>query len=260
MPDAHSLLVLHVPHCPTVIPESVRSTFLLTEAEVQKELLQLTDWYTDELFHFSGAASIRHPVSRIVVDPERFEDDANEVMAQSGMGVIYTDTCDERPLRHVPTPSDRETLLAAYYRPHHAASTDAVARALREHGRCLVIDCHSFPSNPLPFELDQRLERPDICIGTDPFHTPTELADEVLEGFRKLGYSVALNRPFAGALVPATFFRSDANVSALMIEVNRSLYMDEGTGAKSSRFDEIRAAVAQVLAHLVSLLCMSQGL
>jgi hypothetical protein len=32
-----------------------------------------------------------------------------------------------------------------------------------------------------------------------------------------------------------------------MIEVNRALYMDEQTGAKSDRFDETRAAVAQAL-------------
>jgi N-formylglutamate amidohydrolase len=222
---------------------------VLTEAELQQELLRMTDAYTDDLFRCDGAASVRYPVSRIVVDPERFENDADEVMSQVGMGVVYTRTSDGRTLRHVPTPPDREALLAAYYRPHHAALTDAVAGAVRQHSRCLVIDCHSFPLNPLPYELDRRLDRPDICIGTDPFHTPAELADHVIKGFRLHGYRVAINRPFAGALVPATFYRRDANVAALMIEVNRALYMDERTGAKSGRFGETRAAVAQVLAR-----------
>jgi N-formylglutamate amidohydrolase len=200
----------------------------------------MTDAYTDELFRCDGVTSIRYPVSRIVVDQERFDNDADEVMSQVGMGVVYTSTCDGKPLRQIPTPSDRETLLATYYRPHHAALTDAVARAVRQHGRCLVVDCHSFPSSPLPYELDQRLDRPDICVGTDPFHTPAELADEVIKGFQVQGYTVALNRPFAGALVPAMFYHRDANVAALMIEVNRVLYMDEWTGAKSNRFDETR--------------------
>jgi N-formylglutamate amidohydrolase len=118
------------------------------------------------------------------------------------------------------------------------------------HGRCLVVDCHSFPSFPLPYELDQSPDRPDICIGTDAFHTPAKLADEVIAGFQLHGYTVALNRPFAGSLVPAKFYRNDANVAALMIEVNRALYMDEQTGAKSGRFDETRTAVAQLLERL----------
>jgi len=75
-----------------------------------------------------------------------------------------------------------------------------------------------------------------------------ELADEVSERFRQLGYTVALNRPFRGALVPATFYRRDTHVAAVMIELNRAQYLDESTGAKSSRFDETSAAVAQVLA------------
>jgi N-formylglutamate amidohydrolase len=250
MPNANSPLVLHIPHSFTVIPDGVRSTLLLTDTEVRQELLRLTDAHTDELFFCDGIASVRFPVSRIVVDPERFENDSAEIMSKVGMGVVYTRTCDGRPLRHSPTPSDREALLAAYYHPHHAALTDAVATAVGEHGRCLVVDCHSFPSFPLPYELDQRPERPDICIGTDPFHTPAGLADEVLECFQAYGYTVAINRPFAGALVPAAFYRRDANVAALMIEVNRALYMDEGTGAKSGRFDETRTAVAEVLARL----------
>jgi N-formylglutamate amidohydrolase len=250
MSNATSPLVLHIPHSSTVIPAAVRPTLLLTEAEVQQELLRMTDAYTDELFRSDGMTSVRYPVSRIVVDPERFESDADEVMSKVGMGVVYTKTSDGRSLRRIPTPSDREALLAAYYRPHHAALTDAVASAVRQHGRCLVVDCHSFPSFPLPYELDQRPDRPDICIGTDPFHTPIGLAAEVIECFQLHGYTIALNRPFAGALVPATVYRRDANVAALMIEVNRALYMDEQTGAKSSRFDEIRTAVAQLLERL----------
>jgi N-formylglutamate amidohydrolase len=250
MVSTHSPLVLHIPHSSTVIPDGVRPSLLLTDAEVRQELLRMTDSYTDELFRCDGIAWVRFPVSRIVVDPERFENDATEIMSKMGMGVLYTRTCDGRTLRHSPMPSDREALLAAYYHPHHAALTDAVASAMRKHGRCLVVDCHSFPSFPLPYELDQRPERPDICIGTDPFHTPAGLADEVVGFFRTYGYTVELNRPFAGALVPATFYQRDANVSAVMIEVNRALYMDEGPGAKSSRFDETRTAVAQVLARL----------
>ncbi len=47
------------------------------------------DAYTDELFALppEQASTVRFPVSRLVVDPEGFEEDAGEVMAGRGFGV-----------------------------------------------------------------------------------------------------------------------------------------------------------------------------
>ena len=65
-----------------------------------------------------------------------------------------------------------------------------------------------------------------------------------------MGYTVAVNHPFSGALVPSQFHRRDKRVQSAMIEVNRSLYMDESTGTKSGRFDEIRDGLSKVLSML----------
>ena len=78
-------LVLHIPHSSTHIPASMRPTLLLSDAELQQELLRITDAYTDELFQCEGAVTVRHPVSRLVLDPERFEEDSEEVMSRFGM-------------------------------------------------------------------------------------------------------------------------------------------------------------------------------
>ena len=122
--------------------------------------------------------------------------------------------------------------------------------ALTSTGSCLVIDCHSFPQLPLPYELDRNPVRPDICIGTDEFHTPSALKDVLVLQFTGLGYTVAVNHPFSGALVPSRYYRKDKNVQSVMIEVNRALYMDESTGAKSRHFDEVRYALSDVLSTL----------
>jgi N-formylglutamate deformylase len=45
--------------------------------------------------------------------------------------------------------------------------------------------------------------------------------------FEEVGWSVAVDRPFAGALVPMRFYRKDLRVRAIMVEVRRDLYMDE---------------------------------
>jgi N-formylglutamate amidohydrolase len=206
----------------------------------------MTDRYTDELFALplDAATTVAFPVSRLVVDPERFADDADEPMSRKGMGVIYEQTAAGEPLRRPPTPDERRRLLARFYEPHHAALTDAVHAALDAHGACLLVDGHSFPACPLPYEDDQSPARPDICIGTDATHTPRWLRDVAVRRFEELGWTVAVDRPFAGALVPMRFYRRDLRVRAVMVEVNRGLYMDEQTGAKLAGFEAVVKRIA----------------
>lgn len=246
-------VVLHVPHSSKYVPDCERPSLLLSDEELQLELLHMTDAYTDELFDFPETAVVRYPVSRLVLDPERFENDAEEAMASVGMGVIYTRTSNGKILREPPTAEQREALLSQYYRAHHQALTEAVDEALSTSGDCLIIDSHSFPRMPLPYELDQSLARPDICIGTDDFHTPCRLTDALGSHLADLGYTVAVNHPFSGALVPARFYRKDSRVRSVMVEVNRALYMDEDTGERSCRFDEVRHSLSKVLATLARL-------
>ena len=82
-------------------------------------------------------------------------------------------------------------------------------------------------------------DRPDICIGTDAFHTPDWLASLAAERFTAAGLTVAVNRPYSGALVPAEFCGRDRRVSSLMIEISRRRYMHEDGGGRLEAFGEI---------------------
>jgi N-formylglutamate deformylase len=175
-------------------------------------------------------AVIRHGVSRLVVDPERFPDDRQEPMASRGMGAVYTHTSRGLPLRRNQTPKQRQDLLDAYYWPHHRRLESAVSASLMAHGQALIVDCHSFPSRPSPYERDQDADRTDICIGTDGFHTPPSLQNKAVHLFRQKGFTVSVNRPFAGSLVPLKCYRQDPHVQTVMIELNRRLYMNEDSG------------------------------
>ena len=115
-------------------------------------------------------------------------------------------------------------------------------------GACLIVDCHSFPSVALPYELDQIRQRADFCIGTDPFHTPSSVRDAIVEAIREAGYSVTIDAPFAGALVPLASYRTDRRIWSVMIEVNRRLYMDEHSGLKNRAFQQVRGVVGQLIA------------
>ena len=166
------------------------------------------------------------------------------------MGVIYERISHGLLLRHPPTPSARQRLLDSYYDPHHAALETAVTTALKRHGHCTILDMHSFPSRPLPYELDQGCDRPDICLGTDVFHTPERLTEELVRRFSAEGLSVAINRPFSGALVPMRYFRNNDRVTSVMVEVNRRLYLDEVTGKTGAHFGRIQSVLAKVLGAL----------
>ena len=115
----------------------------------------------------------------------------------------------------------------------------------------MIIDAHSFPPVPLPYEADQDGDRPDICIGSDDFHTPPALTSLAVTLCREAGWTVAVNRPFAGALVPMAYFGTDTRVRAVMIEVNRRLYLDEPTGAPGAQFDRCHATLSGVLHRLI---------
>jgi len=211
-------IILHIPHASIVLPTEVK--FLLGQEALAYEVDAMTDHHTDRLFDLLGAHRCVFPVSRLVVDPERFIADPMECV---GMGVVYTRTAGGEALRDI-SEVDRSTLIDTYYHPHHNKLTRMVDDCLEQHDQCLIIDCHSFPAQPLPYESDRN--RPDICIGTDTYHTNEELRDCLSKVFKALDYDVAINSPFSGTIVPSKHYQKDQRVVSVMIEVNRSLYAD----------------------------------
>jgi N-formylglutamate amidohydrolase len=213
----------------------------------------MTDHATDLLFRLNDhlAQHVVFPVSRLIVDPERFPDDATEPMAAQGMGAVYVRTSTGAALRHLLVDTDRTPLLARFYAPHHQLLEKAVAQTLRHHESCLILDAHSFASLPLPHEPDQSPQRPDFCLGTDPFHTPAGLERLACELFQATGHTVEVNRPFAGALVPARYYRREPQVLSLMIEVNRKLYLNEATGDLLPDFEHFAQRLQQTLCTLI---------
>jgi N-formylglutamate amidohydrolase len=247
-------LVAHIPHASTVVPDEVRAELLISHAELAEELLRLTDWYTDELFagmREMGATLFVNRLSRLVFDPERFLDDSAEPMAARGQGVVYWLGSELQLLRSASTEL-RSRRVRDMYQPYHAALDSLVGELLAEHGECTVIDCHSFPTEPLRSEIDQSPGRPDICIGTDAVHTPPGLADALEAAFGAAGFRVARDVPFGGTLVPSGFYRQDARVSSVMVEVRRGLYIDEAAAAKLPSFESVAATITRVVGSVVA--------
>ncbi len=239
-------LLLHLPHDSTIIPPDERADFLLAEAELRAESLRLTDAHTTALYAEGLAPDdfVRAEVSRLVVDVERFADDAQERCAAFGMGATYVRTADGRPLRAL-TPARRAELMARHYWPHHRRLDAAAAARLARFGRCLVLDAHSYPTGPLPTQVSAG-PSPEIGVGTQPGHTPPALRDVVVDFFRGRGYEVGVDVPFSGAMVPDACFGRDPRLWSVMIEVRRDLYMDEATGAPHAGFARTQAVLTEL--------------
>ncbi len=234
-------MILHIPHSSTKIPKN-----MIFKSDINRELLRMTDWFTDELYHHEDASRVVLHVSRLVCDVERFADDAQESMSKKGMGVCYTCNSYGEPFRDVDI-KEKERILEHYYYPHHQKLTDAVNDELHQEGHSLIVDCHSFPNELHAYHTN--LKRPDFCIGSDTFHTPPELVAFAKELLQKKGYEVLVNEPYSGTMVPMKHYGKTKEVASIMIEINRRLYLNE-EGKKSSNFEDIQNVVFELLSKI----------
>ena len=237
----HSPLILHIPHASTTIPlynGYVNLTLL------QQEINLLTDWHTDQLFVYPGSERVVASFSRVFCDVERFRNDAEEPMASKGMSLTYTHTDSGHLLRNV---SDelRLQIVQSYYDPHHEKLTHIVEAHLEIYNKARIIDCHSYPTVPLKRDLDQKQPRPDFNIGITPFHTPQRWIELSETFFSKSGYTLGVNWPYAGTMVPMKYYQKDARVESIMLEVNRDLYLEQGSNLPSANFDNIRRIITE---------------
>ena len=232
--------LVHVPHASTIIPKQYLYQFNIHK--LSYELKVMTDRYCDELFD-NGSTMIKTEVSRLVCDVERFRDDKDEIMANIGMGAVYK-SCSDLSLLRKFSNKEKQHILKQYYDTHHNNFEKMVEEKIRLYDKCLIIDGHSFYPTPLPYELNQDKDRPDFCIGTDSFHTSEEMTRKVYEFFSKKGFSVKINKPFAGTIVPMKYYGKDKRVYSIMIEINRKLYMEE-PDIKNDSFSYIKNLVEE---------------
>lgn len=221
-------LVIHVPHAADVIPPHYRADFVLGSDDLREVIAALIDHDTDRLALAAvslGAHVFVNEVCRLVVEPERFPDDADEPAAIHGLGAVYVNAHDGRRLRRPDwSAADRSARMEEFYHPYHRAMRDLVLE-LRERfeGPVHIIDLHSFPEQPLPYETGLG-PRPRYCLGWTEAHVPRDWLAWWDARATDVPGLVAHNRPFAGAFVPDGLpAEAMGGVRSLMVEVNRSL-------------------------------------
>lgn len=188
--------------------------------------------YTDEMVP-SDALAVIAPLSRLVVDAAREEQDAVPTRLHDGR--LIREHAGERRVRR---------LLNVHHRPLR----DVLRRYLREslaiHGTARLLDIRSYPAS---FSQPEAVggAQPDVCIGCDAAQFPAALAQAVADCARRHGLTSAYNNPSAGAFLPADF-QGNPRVLALSLHLKRRCYMDELTLQPHAGLPRLRSFVSAV--------------
>jgi N-formylglutamate amidohydrolase len=205
-------MILHIPHSSTRIP-SYEDTMQQDKA-VLDAIEKYTDYRTSELFYHKRAERVEFNYSRVFCDVEKLE--KNEPMELLGRGILYDVSRTSR--KH----PDRALKL---YKEHHKKLFESVQKEKDLFKKVMIVDCHSF-SNEQAKEQGVHSNIPDICLGVDNIHTPSTLLSLCQEHFEKDGYSIGINTPFSGTIVPLELY-GNKDVLSIMIELNKAIYANE---------------------------------
>jgi len=175
----------------------------------------------------------------------------------AGLGTIARVVTDGEDIYHEPLRfEDALGRIEALYRPYHKALQGLLQATQERFGGCLLVDCHSMPSGQLAPELGagDGNKPADIvlgdCFGTSSAPAVTDIAKAALEAS---GFTVALNKPYAGGFTTRHYGRPREGVHVLQVEINRALYMDEklvrrgpGLPALKCRLGPLMRALANI--------------
>jgi len=204
-------MILHIPHSSTLVPNY--ETAMQQDKNVWEAIEKYTDHRTDELFSYEGADRVEYPYSRVFCDVEKLEE--NEPMEELGLGILYDVSSKSRKYPN---------MALETYKEHHTKLLNSVNSLKTMLNKVIIIDCHSFSDEQA---MEQGFSTSfDICLGTDETHTPNSLSLICKEHFKKEGYSVGIDEPFMGTIVPLKLY-GDEDVISIMIEVNKRIYADD---------------------------------
>ncbi len=257
--------VFNSPHSGRVYPRA----FLAASRLDSLTLRRSEDAYVEELFGFvaeMGAPLLYAHFPRAYLDvnrepyeldPALFRDglphyaNTQSVRVVGGLGTIARIVSESDEIYREPlTVGAALERINRLYTPYHETLRNLLKEAEAEFGLAVLIDCHSMPSNPM---ADHGGGRPDFVLG-DRYGASCngELTRLAAAQLKSMGYVVALNKPYAGGYITEHYGRPQQGRHALQVEINRALYMDETSFAKSAGFERLQRDLDQVAKALAA--------
>jgi N-formylglutamate amidohydrolase len=132
----------------------------------------------------------------------------------AGVGEIW-----KRPI----TLASAQHRIESYHRPYHHAISETLRKMRDRFGIAILLDLHSMP--PLPDSPNAPAAQ--FIIG-DRFGRSAHgvYSETLLTRIRQDGFLAALNQPYSGDYILRAHGDVNANIHALQLEVDRSMYLD----------------------------------
>ncbi|MEP3889005.1 MAG: N-formylglutamate amidohydrolase [Hellea sp.] len=258
MPDIwRSGVIFASPHAGSVYPKAFISRSHLTESSLRRN----EDAFISELFApvvELGAPLLSANFPRCYVDVNRAPDElptdwtgdpaGASPRAQAGLGVIPTMLSEVTAIYKKPLSlRAARGRLTRLYHPYHDALQELITQASLNFDAALLIDCHSMPGF-----APMGSRRPDIILG-DRFGVSChpETIARVDQAFRRKGYNVTRNYPYAGGYVTQHYGKPRAGIEVLQIEINRDLYLNPVTMKKKRSYEALAKNLKSIIADII---------
>jgi N-formylglutamate deformylase len=263
-------LVLDSPHSGHDFPADFDA--IVSEAQLRES----EDCYVDELYaaaHELGAPLLAASFPRTYLDPNRHAGDIDLELiegrlpsdwpweyrpsgkARIGKSLIWRTLEDGRPIyaRRLSAQTVRGR-IERVHTPYHLALQQLIDAAVKKFGKSYHINCHSMRCVAGKQSDDGAGSvRPDFVLGDrdgttcDPAFT--EFVRSTLAG---MGYNVKVNDPYKGVELVRAYSDPKAGRHSLQIEINKRLYMNEATLAKTEGFNRLQRQLGELLQALLN--------
>jgi N-formylglutamate deformylase len=254
-------VVLDSPHSGTAYPDDFRP------AVPMDRLRQAEDSYVHELYACGpglGATLIAARFPRSYIDPNRSVLDIDTTLIDApwpgpaaasrktelGIGLVWRvlDTGEPIYSRKLSVDELRRR-ITLYHQPYQKAVKDALDATFAHFGSVWHLNCHSMPAlSSVISEEGPGKPRPDFVLGDrDGTTCDAAFTAFVADALSGMGYTVKINDPYKGVELVRAFSDPGTGRHSLQVEVNRRLYMDERTGAKTPGFARLARDIERML-------------
>lgn len=219
-------IIFHFPHSSLNVPKYFLNMLLISLEEFQELNVLNSDIKVDKLVENIFVNKVVFKYSRMFCDVERFEDENVEPMAKKGMGIVYTNAINGKKLIKVEQ-KHKQNVIKNYYKPHHNRLNKLTDTIINKFNKAYIFDLHSFSDDLAKLTFGPDISTPDICLGIEKDFEDENLTKYTIDFFEKKGYSVEINSPYKGTLIPSKhYFNKDTRIKGIMIELNKRIYLN----------------------------------